>query len=137
MVSDNIRSVRKKKNLTQGQLAALIGVSQNAVHNWENGKRQPKLETLKKIAAALNISVIDLLDPEERQDYLLYLVPGYENETFDDAIAAYTRSIVEFPGDEFHPMDKAALDHFRPLSQENKEKALDYMDYLKERQDKE
>jgi DNA-binding transcriptional regulator YiaG len=41
-----IRSLRKKLRITQKELAALIGVTVGAVHQWEGGKFQPK--TVKK-----------------------------------------------------------------------------------------
>ncbi|MDL2214389.1 helix-turn-helix domain-containing protein [Clostridia bacterium OttesenSCG-928-O13] len=60
-VGENIKSNRKDKNLTQGQLADMLGVKQNTVAQWENGRTQPSLEQLKKIAEALNVSPVSFL----------------------------------------------------------------------------
>jgi DNA-binding XRE family transcriptional regulator/desulfoferrodoxin (superoxide reductase-like protein) len=59
-----IKSLREKQNLTQGQLAEKIGVSDKAVSKWETGKGLPDVSLLKPIAEALSISVIELMNGE-------------------------------------------------------------------------
>lgn len=56
-LSDKLKAIRISKGLTQKQLAEIIGVSQNAIYNWENGKREPKFDTLRCIADALSVPV--------------------------------------------------------------------------------
>jgi len=58
---DKIRSIRTKKNISQTQLAEKLGTSQAAITAIENNKRIPKFDTLSRIAAALDVSVVDLL----------------------------------------------------------------------------
>ena len=41
---------RREKNLTQRQLADLVGVSDKAVSKWENGKREPGINQLITLA---------------------------------------------------------------------------------------
>lgn len=60
-VGENIRKLRRKKGLTQAELANKMGVSQQMVNQYENGKLNPKLETAKKIASALEVPVLELL----------------------------------------------------------------------------
>lgn len=64
-IGDNIRKVRKKRGLTQKELAKLLSVSEPMVSQYES-KETLKLETIKKIANALDISYFELLDNEER-----------------------------------------------------------------------
>lgn len=59
-VGENIRYFRKKANLTQEQLAKKMGVSAQMIYKWENGKSNPKIETVRKIASALDISSFEL-----------------------------------------------------------------------------
>lgn len=69
-ISANIRSFRKEKGLGQEQLGHLLGVSAAMISQWERGERNPKNETLQKIAEALEISLSDLLgqtNPKEVQ----------------------------------------------------------------------
>ena len=57
-----LKEAREKAGLTQKQLSLLIGKSDGVVGNWEAGSREPNLETIKKLADALNIKVSDLVD---------------------------------------------------------------------------
>ena len=55
LIGDRIRSVRKKKNLTQGELAVLAGCSQQTIVDIE-GKRNEKSRYFLSIAKALEVS---------------------------------------------------------------------------------
>ena len=56
-----IRALREKKKLTQSALADRIGVSDKAVSKWETGRGLPDITLLEPLAAALGVSVIELL----------------------------------------------------------------------------
>lgn len=56
-----IKEAREKAGLSQVQLAKTIGKSRQQICNWESGLRNPKLESLKLIAKACNISISELL----------------------------------------------------------------------------
>lgn len=49
-VAQKIKELRIEKNLTQKKLADLLNVSQNAVYNWENGKREPNSDIIEKLS---------------------------------------------------------------------------------------
>ena len=67
-VGQNIKKYRKALNLTQEELAQKVGVIQSNVYRWENDVVSPSIETLKKLAVTLNVSVDGLLfTNEERQ----------------------------------------------------------------------
>lgn len=61
-IGQQIRKYRKEKGMTQKQLADLLDTTQQNLAQYENGKRNPKIETLKKIARALEIPLIELQD---------------------------------------------------------------------------
>lgn len=61
-IGQQIRKYRKEKGMTQKQLADLLDTTQQNLAQYENGKRNPKIETLKKIAQALEIPLIELQD---------------------------------------------------------------------------
>jgi len=66
-----ISAKRKEKNLTQMQLAELLGVTDRAVSKWERGKSFPDVSMLKPLCAVLEISVAELLEGEEdRREHL-------------------------------------------------------------------
>ena len=60
-MENKIREIRIKKNISQRCLAELISTSQPALAAYETGQKTPKLETLSRIAAALDVSVLALL----------------------------------------------------------------------------
>lgn len=60
-VGENIKLYRKEKNLTQGQLAELIGVSTQAVSKWETGAGMPDISQVVPLARVLEISTDKLL----------------------------------------------------------------------------
>ncbi len=61
-----IKEIRKKRKLTQTQLAKLLGVSQGAIQMLETGQRGLDLDWINKIAKALNCEPWELL-PKEMQ----------------------------------------------------------------------
>ncbi len=56
-----IRELRECKNMTQAQLADKIGVSPKTVSKWETAKGLPDISLLDGQAAALEVSVMELL----------------------------------------------------------------------------
>ena len=68
---DNIKRIRKQKGLTQKQLGELCGLADSAIRRYENGGANPKFETQKRIAAALGVSVWELIDTVEQADDLV------------------------------------------------------------------
>ena len=61
---ERMKSIREAKKLTQEKLARNIGVSASTIGMYEQNRREPDLETLKKIAKILNTSLDYLLNLE-------------------------------------------------------------------------
>lgn len=51
------KELRKSKNMTQCELATAIGITQQAVANWESGRSKPMTDCIIKIASVLNCSM--------------------------------------------------------------------------------
>ena len=58
-----LRALREAAGLSQTRLASLIGVSRNAVSQWESGETQPSSKRLAKLAKALKVQIDDLMMP--------------------------------------------------------------------------
>lgn len=73
-VSENIKKIRKEKALTQKALGELCGINEANIRKYESGRANPKIETIRKFANALGVSMSDLIDdwsqfsPEELQN---------------------------------------------------------------------
>ena len=63
-VGENIRRLRKSMGLTQVQLAKRSGLSQSGISDIEKSVNNPSTETIRLIAAALGVSVSDLIDTD-------------------------------------------------------------------------
>ena len=59
--AENLKNIRKERGFSQKEIAEKLGVSQPNYAQYETGKRNPKFETVKKIAAALGIDVYNPL----------------------------------------------------------------------------
>lgn len=62
-IGERIKKIRETREMTRAELGALVGLDQNRVQQYENGKRKPKIPLLKKFAAALGVETIALMDP--------------------------------------------------------------------------
>lgn len=59
-----IREIRKRRNMTQSDLAQLVDTTQAAISRYENGENSLTLETAARIANALGCKVDDLIKEE-------------------------------------------------------------------------
>ena len=57
----NLKRIRTKKNISQGDIARDLGVSRGFISTIENGKTNPTLSTISKLAKALGVSTDELL----------------------------------------------------------------------------
>lgn len=68
-----IAEERRKKNLTQKQLAEMMGVANSTLNQWETGLRRPNVDMLVKLARVLGCTPNDILGFEEAE-------PGQEKK---------------------------------------------------------
>ena len=72
--SEKLTQLRKSKNMTQEELAAMLFVSRAAVSKWESGRGLPNIDSLKAIATLFGVTMDELLSGEE-------LLSAAQNET--------------------------------------------------------
>ena len=65
MICDRIRHYREKLGIEQKALAAMVGVTANAVSNWERGRARPDVNLLPNICEALQITLYQLYDLDD------------------------------------------------------------------------
>ena len=61
VTSSTIKRLREQKKLTQAQLAEMIDVSPKTISKWETAKGMPDISLLDSLAAALDVSVMELM----------------------------------------------------------------------------
>ena len=59
--SENLRAMRKKRGLTQRELATLLNYSEKSVSKWESGASDPSTANLLALAKLFGISAAELL----------------------------------------------------------------------------
>ncbi len=86
-VGENIKRIRKEKGMTQKALGKLCNpsVSESTIRKYELGLLNPKLETIRKIAKALNVDIWEIIefnsfDIDNEMDF----EPGNGKATFAD-----------------------------------------------------
>lgn len=57
-----LTELRKKKNISQEELAASLGITQGAISAYETGRWEPSITTIKKMAQVLECTVDELLE---------------------------------------------------------------------------
>ncbi len=62
---EKLQELRKRKNMTQEELAQALYVSRTAISKWESGKGYPSIDSLKAISTFFAISIDDLLSGNE------------------------------------------------------------------------
>lgn len=63
--NEKLQELRKKKGLTQEELAEALCVSRTAVSKWESGRGYPNLDSLKDIARFFSLTIDELLSGDE------------------------------------------------------------------------
>lgn len=58
-----LRYFREKNGWTQKELAQKVGLSWNTIWNYEKGRREPRLQDLKKFAEIFNCTIDELVNP--------------------------------------------------------------------------
>lgn len=66
--AEKLKRIRCKMNLTQKDVAEIVGITRTAYANYEQGLREPDLATVRKLCVVLNVSADDLLDIKNETD---------------------------------------------------------------------
>ncbi len=74
--AENLAYYLKRAGLTQEDLAARSGIHRTQAGKLVNGKQMPRLDTLLRLAGALDVSVADLVDGIAFQPFQPAAQPG-------------------------------------------------------------
>ena len=99
---ENLKNVRKQRNITQEALAEILGVSRQAISKWESDNGYPETEKLLAISKSLNISIDYLLndipvveEKEQSEEKCVIYVPTGKVaiKTYDDKNVVFCQSV--------------------------------------------
>ena len=102
LFSQNLRRLRLEKNLTQEQLANILGVSVQSVSRWECGNTLPDVMLLPKIARLYGVTVDDLYraDAKGYPSYAQRLLAVYEASGRSEDFIAAEQEFSRMPANE-------------------------------------
>ncbi len=61
----NLRCFRKNRGLTQSELAKIAGISKISLVRYEHGATNPNVDIVRRLAAALDVSVDELINEKK------------------------------------------------------------------------
>ena len=76
-----IKEYRKRKNLTQAELAERLGVYENTLRRWENGEFDPRSNDLLKLCEVLGCTESELLNGSGQQEFEVKILMGVKSLT--------------------------------------------------------
>lgn len=82
-IGNRIAKFRKAKNMTQEDLANLMGVSSQAVSKWENDASCPDISLLPQLCAVLGVTADELLTGKNNE---VKMVPAEQRKPFDQLV---------------------------------------------------
>ena len=65
-IGETISSLRKKKGMTQNEIAEKMNITDKAVSKWERDLSCPDINTISKLADVLDVSVEELLNAKQK-----------------------------------------------------------------------
>lgn len=91
--NENLKEARLKSGLSQKDVSENIGVAKSTYSLYESGKREPNVETIKKIASALNVSADVLLGLDEEPTTL---AAHFDGDEYTESELNEIRQFAEF-----------------------------------------
>lgn len=89
---ETLQRIRKQKGMTQAGLSEKSSVSREAIGNYENDRRTPTIETVRKLATALEVDYFELVEFRSVDDEGILL----NDDPDDDSTALKARLINHF-----------------------------------------
>ncbi len=104
-IGQNIRRLRRERNLTQEEVAAHLGISFQSVSKWERGEGYPDITLLPALANYFRITIDELLGMDElarEENYSRINREWAENNAagqHNENVALMNRALREYPND--------------------------------------
>lgn len=116
--STNLKFFMNKFNMSQNELANILGVSPTSVNNWYNGYKVPRMDKVDKICEVFHINRSDLIQEHEEEPQGYY---------FDDEAAQMAQELFE------RKELRVLFDASRNVSKEDIEDVAALLEKLKQR----
>jgi len=103
-IGENIKRLRREKELTQENLAEFLGVTFQSVSKWERGESYPDITLLPAIASFFNVTTDNLLglNDKDKEEKINHYINEYNDLRMKNSPYVFeqiSKAIKEFPGD--------------------------------------
>lgn len=114
-LANNLRYLRKKRNLTQEDIGNILNISRQAYSNYENCTRTPDLDTLLWLCDFYKVSLDDLVLEDIKSNL-------YSAGNLSESISSYHVGIDKNTGNKIYLSEDETelLINYRSLSEENR-----------------
>lgn len=126
-----LKEKRVSMGMSQKEAADKIGVSKSMFSLYENGQRFPSVEKLILISHVFDMPVYEIISEKDCSETYIKSLELALNRSEDDLMD--TPDIEDY-NVTLTKLDKEGLLYFRKLNKHDKSKAIDYMQYLEDRQ---
>ena len=133
-MGDKLRALRISRKMTVAALSRATGLSDRAIRYIENNERQPGVDAVKKLSAALNVGTDYFMDDGRlrgeswKEDLLTQAKQKYGSRGMAQARQLYESAKAFYAGDQLNEQDREAFrDLMMELFFETKEEAKKYI----------
>ena len=109
-LAENLKKIRKDNNLSQEQLAEILGVSRQAISKWEQSIAYPEMDKIITICNKFNLNIDDLLNKDIREIKKEEEAKRSINKYIDDFLNFITDTINLFSNMTFKSKIKCLLE---------------------------
>ena len=135
-LSENIKRLRRDRELTQEALAEFLGVTYQSVSNWERGESYPDITLLPEIAGFFKVSVDELLgvNRAEDEEEIKKELEAYDNLTDENLKQEIISKLKEKFTNDFRILLRymTCLVHFKEKTPENVAKIIAIYENIKQ-----
>lgn len=105
-IAENLKALRKEKDMTQEEISELLGLSAQSVSKWERGETMPDITLLPALANLYKVSIDTLIgmnrinDQQTRNGIFATAHKHWRNGEIDATIRTFTEGLRSYPDDE-------------------------------------
>lgn len=96
-LGQKLKTIRKRFNLTQEELAEIMRVSRQAITKWESDAGLPDVSNLSELAKVFNISIDSLLNEDDLP--ILVMTKKLDKDKYTNKLSSYSEILKEYYSD--------------------------------------